>query len=116
MMLPNLIYNGNSYTQQPDEKVWIASLRNAFTFGGCNVAESGTPFSGFQQPIFLHIAGSKDSHTPMLISFVSTEAGEKYGHMTYETRMIITNISGSAVDYRKIACDYGKLSINPYWG
>ena len=116
MMTANLIYDGNSYTQQPDEKVWIASLHNAFTFGGYNVAESGTPFSRFQQPILLHTAGSKDSHTPMLVSFVAFEAGEKYGHMTYETAMVITNTSGSAVDYTKIACDYGKLSINPYWG
>ena len=116
IMNAHLIYDGNSHTQQPDEKVRIASLRNAFTFGGYSVAASGTAFSGFQQPIFLHTAGSKDSHTPMLVSFVSYEAGEKYGHMTYETAMVITNISGSAVDYTKIACDYGKLIINPYWG
>lgn len=116
IMTANLIYDGNSKTQQPDERVLISSLHNAFTFGGINAAGSGTPYSVFQQPILLHTAGSKDSHTPMLISFVSTEAGEKYGHMTYETRMVITNISGSAVDYRKIACDRGKLSINPYWG
>ena len=116
MMNAELIYNGDSYTQQPDGKVWIASLRNAFTFGGYNVAESGAPCSRFQQPILLHTVGSKDSHTTWLVSFVSTEAGEKYGCMTYETRMVITNISGSAVDYTKIACDYGKLSINPYWG
>ena len=116
MMTANLIYDGNSYTQQPDERVWIASLHNAFTFGGYNVAQSGTPFSRFQQPILLHTAGSKDSHTPMLVSFVAFETGEKYGHMTYETAMVITNTSGSAVDYTKIACDYGKLSINPYWG
>ena len=116
MMNAQLIYDGNSRTQQPDEKVLIASLHNAFTFGGSSVASSGTPYSGFQQPILLHIAGSKDIHILMSISFVSTEAGEKYGHMTYETRMIINNTSGSAVDYTKIACDRGKLSINPYWG
>ena len=116
MMNAQLIYDGKSHTQQPDEKVLIASLHNAFTFGGSTVASSGTPYSGFQQPILLHIAGSKDIHTLMSISFVSTEAGEKYGHMTYETRMVINNTSGSAVDYTKIACDRGKLSINPYWG
>ena len=116
MMNAQLIYDGNSRTQQPDEKVLIASLHNAFTFGGSTVASSGTPYSGFQQPILLHIAGSKDIHILMSISFVSTEAGEKYGHMTYETRMVINNTSGSAVDYTKIACDRGKLSINPYWG
>ena len=116
MMTANLIYNDTSYTQQPDEKAWMGSLHNAFTFGGYNVAESGTPFSRFQQPILLHIAGSKDTHVPMLISFVAIEAGEKYGHMTYDTGITLTNISGSAVDYTKIACDYGKLSINPYWG
>ena len=116
MMNADLIYNGDSYTQQPGDKVWIASLRNAFTFGGYNVAQSGTPFSRFQQPIFLYTVGSKDGHVPMLVSFVSTEDGEKSGCMTYETRMVITNISNSPVDYTKIACDYGKLSINPYWG
>lgn len=116
MMTANLIYDGNSYTQQPDEKVWIASLHNAFTFGGYNVGFLGTPFSGFQQQILLHTVGSKDSHTPMTVSFVAFENGEKYGHMTYETAMIITNTSGSTVDYTAIACDYGKLSINPYWG
>ena len=116
MMTANLIYNGDSYTQQPDEKVWIGTLHNAFTFGGCNISETRIPYSKFQQPIFLHIAGSKDTHIPMLISLVAIEAGEKYGHMTYDTGMALTNISGSAVDYRKIACDYGKLSINPYWG
>ena len=52
----------------------------------------------------------------MLVSLVAIEAGEKYGHMTYDTGMALTNISGSAVDYTKLACDYGKLSINPYWG
>ena len=116
MMNANLIYNDTFYTQQPDEKAWMGSLRNAFTFGGYNVAESGLPCSGFQQPIFLHVAGSKDTHVPMLISFVAIEVGEKYGHMTYDTGIALTNISGSVVDYRKIACDYGKLSINPYWG
>ena len=116
MMNAQLIYNGNSHTQQPDERVWI-SLHNAFTFGGYNFAESGNiPYTGFQQPILLHIVGSKDIHIPMLISFVATEAGEKYGHMTYDTGMALTNIAGSAVDYTKIACDRGKLNINPCWG
>lgn len=112
----NLIYDGNSYTQNPDESVWIASVRNAFTFGGYNINASGTPISNFQQQILLHTAGTEDKHTPMTVSFVSNEAGEKYGHMTYETVMIITNTSNSAVNYSKVACDWGKLSINAYKG
>ena len=117
MMTGNLIYNGNSHTQQSYDRVLIGNLHNAFTFGGINAAGSGNiPYSVFQQPILLHIAGSKDIHVLMSISFVAIEAGEKYGHMTYDTGMVITNMSNSAVDYTKIACDRGKLSINPYWG
>lgn len=112
-----VIYNGSLITQAKDQTLKIATLNNAFTFGCENKGTTASPNGGFKQLLSFHIAGgSANKHVNLMASLVSVEAGSKYGHMTYDTVLTITNISNETIDYTKAATDWGKLSINPYRG
>ena len=112
-----VVYDGSLITQAKNTSVKITTINNAFTFGCVNTGTASVPEGDFKQLVSFNMHdGAESKHVILAVSLVSVEAGEKYGHMTYDTVLTVDNITNAEISYKKAAPDWGKLSISPYRG